>query len=227
LLPRRIRGESASPLDRRPRLCRSRARTIRKLSRSPEAGSLLDAAEPRSRPPVVPALAIRSQLGACSRTIDDVTHELVVQSQPNGPTWTLYRPVDPHGDGYVWHLRTELRADDLYAASTATVGAPDCSGVGDVPDIARFLDSVADDWRGWQGSREWRSYDRELELDALHDGRREVSLGVALRRSRRPYDNDAWTVRVVLLIEPGEQLKRLARDVRAFVAQAGAADSSS
>jgi hypothetical protein len=131
------------------------------------------------------------------------------------PAWTLHPPVDSYGDGYIWHLRTEIDADDLRAASTAAVGAPDCSGLPD------FLDGLAHQWQGWQGPREWRSLDREVELVARHDQRRQVSLGVTLRRASRPYDEDAWTARVVLLIEPGEQMKQLARDVRALVSVSG------
>jgi hypothetical protein len=41
--------------------------------------------------------------------------------------------------------------------------------------------AVAESWRGWSGERMWRSLDSELVQDAVHDGVRRVTLGVALR----------------------------------------------
>ncbi|MCA2184201.1 DUF6228 family protein [Nonomuraea cavernae] len=37
------------------------------------------------------------------------------------------------------------------------------------------------EWRGWNGVRCWTSLEREFALDAPHDGRGHVSLGVTLR----------------------------------------------
>jgi Family of unknown function (DUF6228) len=145
-----------------------------------------------------------------------VSRQLVLQPQPNGPRWTLHQPVDPYGDGYIWHLGTQVDAEGLAAMSTATVGAPDAAG------LVEYLEDLVENWAGWPDSRQWRSFDSELELDARHDQRRQVALGVTLRRPRRPYDADAWTVRVVLLVEAGEQLTQIARDVRALLAEGAA-----
>lgn len=73
---------------------------------------------------------------------------------------------------------------------------------------------LAGDWRGWNGTREWWALEGEMGLDACHDGRGNVTLGVTLKRSRTSYADDAWSARVVFTIEAGEEMTRLANDIR-------------
>jgi hypothetical protein len=73
-----------------------------------------------------------------------------------------------------------------------------------------FVVGLAKDWRGWPGVRSWRSMEGELTLEASHDGRAHVQLAVALRRAERTYAAGAWSARIVLTLEAGEELRRLA-----------------
>lgn len=55
------------------------------------------------------------------------------------------------------------------------------------PDIVPFFQGLADDWSGWSGTREWWALEGEMGLDACHDGRGNVTLGVTLKRARTSY----------------------------------------
>ena len=91
-----------------------------------------------------------------------------------------------------------LFADDGLAGGHANVGLPD------------FLDDLVADWRGWEGTREWESLDRDLSLQATHHGRF-IKIVFVFCRDRQP---DAWEARVPIALAPGESLSSFARDVR-------------
>ncbi|HVX45254.1 MAG TPA: DUF6228 family protein [Mycobacteriales bacterium] len=75
-------------------------------------------------------------------------------------------------------------------------------------DLADFLDGLAQDWRGWSLVRRWESLGGTLQLAAQHDG--QVRLAVLLRAE---YPDD-WRAGGTISLEPGEQLRRVASDVR-------------
>ena len=79
-------------------------------------------------------------------------------------------------------------------------------------DLAEFFEGLATDWRGWTGSRAWRSLESDLEITADHH--RHVRLRVALRGD--PYRSD-WRVSATIELDPGEELSTVAADVRALV----------
>lgn len=130
--------------------------------------------------------------------------------------WIMYPPVDPYGDGYVAHLRVEVVDDGLHAATTAMIDDDRTGGPGD---LVGFLRRLADDWRGWSGTRVWNALEHEMTLDARHEGRGYVLLGVTLRRSERPYADNAWSARVVFVLEAGEEMTALARNIDALLSQ--------
>jgi hypothetical protein len=66
------------------------------------------------------------------------------------------------------------------------------------------------DWRGWPGTRTWTAMENEMRLEAVHDGTGHVRIAVTLRRAERSHDTDAWSARIVLTLEAGEQLRELA-----------------
>lgn len=101
-------------------------------------------------------------------------------------------------------LLTELRAETLSAS--ARVYALEFT------DLAEFFEGMAREWRGWSGSRSWRSLEGDLEITAEHH--RHVRLRVALRGD--PYRSD-WRVSATIELEPGEELSAAAAEVRALV----------
>jgi hypothetical protein len=125
--------------------------------------------------------------------------------------WVVHPPQDPYGDGYVYEVATELSDSGMTAATIANV-----EGVYVRPAILRlpaFLEVLAADWRGWSGVRSWRSLDPGLALDAQHDGRGYVSLGVTLQAPRLDLNHTAWSARTVFVLEAGEEMAHAAADL--------------
>ncbi|MDW5327246.1 DUF6228 family protein [Plantactinospora sp. KLBMP9567] len=139
----------------------------------------------------------------------------LVLRKPGGARWVIHPPRDPYGDGYVFTVATELHEDGMTASTVANV-----EGVFVHPHVTRlpsFVEALAADWQGWNGIRTWRSVERELALDARHDGRGYVSLGVTLRASGVDLDDTAWSARAVFVLEAGEEMTRLAADLSHFL----------
>lgn len=132
---------------------------------------------------------------------------LVVRPGPGG-RWVLHPPRDPHGDGYVVAVRVELDDDGLRADREVAFFARG------EPDLAAFVDGLAAAWAGWPGERRWSSADGDLLVDAVHDGRGHVTLGATLRG---PGPVGAWSARVAVEVEAGEQMRRLAADLHALL----------
>lgn len=108
---------------------------------------------------------------------------------------------------------------DVY---TATLRASDVSATvqvfhfgGDY--IGEFFRSLARDWRGWEGPREWRSLERVLGFDASINRAGLVQLRVTLRDTGMY----TWLVQYDLAIENGA-LDTLALDAEAFGRSIGA-----
>ncbi|MGW0435333.1 DUF6228 family protein [Micromonospora sp. NPDC003197] len=141
--------------------------------------------------------------------------EPFVLAQPSGPRWAIHPLEDLFGEGYVYTAATELHDGDMTASTVAQferlfVGQ---HHVG----MTKFVETLAADWSGWDGVRRWRSLEDELELDACHDGRGYVSLGVTLRASGLYLDNTRWSARVVFKLEAGEEMTHLAADLAHFL----------
>lgn len=77
--------------------------------------------------------------------------------------------------------------------------------------LVEFFNGMERDWRGWDGVREWKALEGELELSATHDGGH-LRFEVRVRDSIRAL----WTVETSLSIEPGEQLAAAARGLQAL-----------
>lgn len=72
-------------------------------------------------------------------------------------------------------------------------------------DLADFFEGLAQDFRGWEGVRSWRAVSGELYLEARHSGH--IELRVTVRE-------EAWRVTADLRLDPGEQLRGIAEDLR-------------
>ncbi|GAB3155120.1 hypothetical protein GCM10027290_50840 [Micromonospora sonneratiae] len=141
--------------------------------------------------------------------------EPFVLAPPSGPRWVIHPLEDLYGDGYVYAAATELHDDDMKASTVAKfeglfVGQHHVN-------MAKFVEALAAGWSGWDGVRRWWSLEEELELDARHDGRGYVSLGVTLRASGLDLDDTRWSARTVFKLEAGEEMTRLAADLTYFL----------
>lgn len=88
---------------------------------------------------------------------------------------------------------------------------------GGFDDLATFFRSMEKSWRGWRGTRNWESLEGELRLTATHRGG-VIQLRVAIRRLGLDQGSDGWIVEGDVMIEPGEQLTRIAGEIAAFAA---------
>jgi len=76
-------------------------------------------------------------------------------------------------------------------------------------ELADFFAGLAADWRGWSGVREWTSLESDLKIEARHEFGH-VQLHVTLT----DWGDGGWGAYADLTVEPGEQLRRLADDVK-------------
>lgn len=132
----------------------------------------------------------------------------------SGQRWIVHPPQDPYGDGYVYTIATELHDDGLTASTVAKIDGQFFDLDTTLPG---FVQGLAADWQGWNGVRTWTSWERELAIDARHDGRGYVSLGVTLRAPGLDLDDTAWSARAVFVLEAGEEMTRCAADLNHFL----------
>lgn len=112
------------------------------------------------------------------------------------------------GDGYINEYTVTVNADGL-VATASVISTPDGHGLPD------FIQQLSDDFRGWAGTRSWRSLESQLQVDATwHTGGH-----VALQFHLTPSVYDKWTVGVEFTPEAGEELQTLGRELAAFMTE--------
>ena len=109
-------------------------------------------------------------------------------------------------------VEADLIADGLSASRTVYHGF--ATGFRDLADLFGRLEH---DWRGWPGVRSWESVEGDLKVEARHEYGH-VQLRVTLRRLGAGWGNLGWTAVADLTIEPGEQLTRIASEMRSLAA---------
>jgi len=78
--------------------------------------------------------------------------------------------------------------------------------------LLELFESLAQNWKGWDGEKLWSSLEGEFSLSATADRLGHVWLGYRLRGDDR---GDTWELKGSLLLEAG-QLDAIAREMRAF-----------
>ncbi len=113
-------------------------------------------------------------------------------------------------------LRLYLRSEDYVRVSLTS---PEFSGAIDVYShdgfnhLVSFFESLAQDWKGWDGARVWGSLEGDFEVSATNDRRGHISLSVLLHRD---FGNpEPWRLVAGLVVEAG-QLDKIAADARIF-----------
>jgi hypothetical protein len=79
--------------------------------------------------------------------------------------------------------------------------------------LAVFLSELADQFRGWSGTREWRSLEDQFRIEATWGNRGHVTLRVLLRP--KAYDVP-WDLNVDFDVEAGAEMQSLAGEVDNF-----------
>ncbi|MEJ7704821.1 MAG: DUF6228 family protein [Geodermatophilaceae bacterium] len=78
----------------------------------------------------------------------------------------------------------------------------------DFTSLARFFAELADNWRGWQGERSYESLEGDFKIRATHNGHVLLHIDLASLSGFAE-----WHVQVVVQLDPGEQLSRVATEV--------------
>jgi hypothetical protein len=79
-----------------------------------------------------------------------------------------------------------------------------------------FFADLAENWRGWKGSKEWRAIEGEYDLLATADSLGHVSLTAVLRPDSAMVPS-CWKAQISLIVEAGH-LGTLQHDVATFFA---------
>jgi hypothetical protein len=102
-------------------------------------------------------------------------------------------------DPYTATLRVRVETDRLEYEGLMLIGA-------NADGLAAFFNGLVEDWRGWDGERQWNALEHGMSVYAAHRGR-QIELAFVVRRDYKP---DAWELRVPVLVAPGETLTRFA-----------------
>jgi hypothetical protein len=130
---------------------------------------------------------------------------------PSGVSVTLGGDQDPLHEGYDFvDLPVSVAGQGLSA--TALVRTMEGStGRG----LVALFQALADDWRGDKQEVTWTAIEHGLRIDAKRDSVGHIFLTFELREN---YGGDAWAARVVVSVEAGEEMGRLAGAVRRLLA---------
>ncbi|WP_341830022.1 DUF6228 family protein [Streptomyces liangshanensis] len=82
-----------------------------------------------------------------------------------------------------------------------------------------FLAKLAEGLRGWDGSRTWRSLERDLTLSATHGSGGYVRLTWGLHGG--PASDNGWRFEATTVHAAGEDMRRLAAEVGVFLRGGG------
>ena len=74
--------------------------------------------------------------------------------------------------------------------------------------LPQFFEAMAKEWRGWKGTRDWKSPMGGFSLEADHDGRGHVALEINFGPAP-----DGWRFTATLQLAPGE-LEGIAIELR-------------
>ena len=103
-------------------------------------------------------------------------------------------------------------ANDLRAETTIEISAPWMG----LPEFVVLFEEMARDWRGWDGTKAWRSGVGDLELRCMHDRLGHIGIEVDLRSFEFAGARE-WRAVGRVTVEAG-QLDEIAREAREFFA---------
>lgn len=132
--------------------------------------------------------------------------EVCIPADSQVPRFRM-RWIRPDSDALVLLV---VSVEEVGLSASITVHTLNGDGLDD------FLAGLDKDFRGWPGGRRWKSYEGDLELEAVHTGRT-VLLAWTLRFPSPAEESWDWQATVRVAITPGEDLKNLASAVSAML----------
>lgn len=85
---------------------------------------------------------------------------------------------------------------------------------GSTQDLGSFLSDLAESWRGWEGTKTYNSLEYDLTVEARREGGHNV-----LRFTVRAGTSQSWTATLVVMLEAGEEMANVAREVSDLIAR--------
>jgi hypothetical protein len=79
--------------------------------------------------------------------------------------------------------------------------------------LANLFQSIAEEWRGWQGEKKWSSIEGELAVAATSDRLGHISLAVEMRQNYE--QGEPWKLKATIIVDAG-QLDAIARNAKQF-----------
>nr|WP_042803394.1 DUF6228 family protein [Streptomyces sp. C] len=116
------------------------------------------------------------------------------------------RPERPYGDDPTLDFLVRARGEHLSVETLVRTWDGD--------GLDGFLASLAEDFRGWEGARTWRSLEHDLSLSAEHRSGGHVHLTWGLHD--RPV-SDAWRFEATTVHAAGEDMRALADALGTFL----------
>ncbi|MFF3013781.1 DUF6228 family protein [Streptomyces sp. NPDC057939] len=124
----------------------------------------------------------------------------------------LSEPTRPYGDD-------DLMLDFLVKAQGQGLSIETVVRTWDGDGLGIFLSSLAEDFRGWEGARTWRSLEHDLTVSAVHRSGGHVHLTWGIHG--RPHRDD-WHFETTTVHAAGEDLRHLAAEIETFLTSAPA-----
>jgi uncharacterized protein DUF6228 len=108
--------------------------------------------------------------------------------------------------GELWAVNAVLALAGVHAEARVWLSDLDAP-------LNAFFHDLADNWRGWKGTKEWATYEGGLRLSCTSDRLGHIAVSVDLHERSGP---DGWFVQGDVPLEAG-QLEQLAADVARFI----------
>jgi hypothetical protein len=106
-------------------------------------------------------------------------------------------------DGELWYLRATLELDGLRAVKRISAHYATC-----MDELIAYLGDLAASWKGWDGTKEYVSLEKDLSLSSRHDGYGHVRTEVTL--NKQDGSSDEWSCTGWVTTEPGAQMDEAA-----------------
>jgi len=137
--------------------------------------------------------------------------ELVELGSLSSPRLVLGKPRRGD-DGELWWVPVTLELDGLKAEKTVNAHYATC-----FDELIGYLEDLAANWSGWDGTKGYESLEHDLVLKARHDGYGHVAIQVTL--SKMDGSADEWECTGRVTTEPGAQMAEVAESARQLLAR--------
>jgi len=104
---------------------------------------------------------------------------------------------------------------DVELAGDAVSAKKRVWGYTDTEFLGELFDSIARDWKGWDGERQWAAIEGDFSITASSDKLGHIRLDVVIRNNDL---EDDWQLDVPIYLDAGG-LDKIASNVRHFITQ--------